>query len=45
MDDNKIHVEESRLGEGEMLTCVPYLGLDYFGVYFNASGGKFYSDS
>ena len=25
-------------------TCVPYLGLDYFGINFNASGSKLHSN-
>ena len=35
-------------GEGVRMavqTCVPYLGLDYFGINFNASGSKRHCNS
>ena len=28
----------------DIQTCVPYLCLDFFGVYFDAFGEEFYSD-
>ena len=34
---------ERRRAWNELLTCVPYVGLDYFGVHFNDSGVKIHS--